>query len=100
MDGGSFVMCEDLCCAPEPSFGGVEVVLAGATVPCGGGGNGPFCCALRVTAKKPVAIKSSALASVRLPAFLISPKVNSSISSNLLALILTVLYPRIRCIDS
>ena len=55
-------MCEDLCGPPELSFDGAEGVLVGATVPGGGGGNGPFCCAPRFTANKPLAIRSSGLA--------------------------------------
>src|SRR5712692_1007678 len=99
MEGGSFVMCEDLCGPPELSFDGAEGVLVGATVPGGGGGNGPFCCAPRDTANKPLAIRSTALAPM---AFLAAPtasKVSPSISSSLLHLLFIVVYSRIRCID-
>src|SRR5712664_34805 len=86
MEGGSFVMCEDLCGTPKLSFDGAVGVLVGATVPGGGGGNGPFCCAPRVTANKPLAIRSSGLAFMGLLAAPTASKVSPSISSTLLAL--------------
>src|SRR6266850_82961 len=66
MEGGSFVMCEDPCGTPAPSFDGAVGVLVGPTAPGGGGGNGPFCCAPSVAANKPLAIRSSGLAFMRL----------------------------------
>src|SRR5882672_8052667 len=100
MEGGSFVMCEDLCGPPpEPSFDGAGSVLVGATVPGGGGGNGPFCCAPRATANKPPAIRNSALAPMALLAAPTASKVSPSICSSLLAFFIIVIHPRIRCID-
>src|SRR5712664_2785595 len=94
MEGGSFVMCEDLCAPPELSFEGAEGVLVGTTVPGGGGGNGPFCCAPRVTANKPVAIKSSGLAFMGTLAAPTASKVSPSISSSLLDFLFIVIHPR------
>src|SRR6267142_2585852 len=99
MEGGSFVMCEDLCGTPAPSFDGAEGVLVGATVPGGGGGNGPFCCAPKVSASKPLAIRSSGLAPMALLAASTASKVSPSISSSLLACLFIVIYSRIRCMD-
>src|SRR6267143_171750 len=99
MEGGSFVMCEDLCGAPELSFDGAEGVLVGATVPGGGGGNGPFCCAPRVAANKPLATRSSALAPMALLAAPTASKVGPSISSSLPAFLFIIIHPRVRCID-
>jgi len=62
MDGGSFVMCEDLCGTPAPSFGGVEGVPGGHNSAWRWRRQRPFCCAPSVTANKPLAIKSSKLA--------------------------------------
>src|SRR6267143_4227631 len=90
MEGGSFVMCEDLCGPPELSFDGAGGALVGATVPGGGGGNGPFCCAPRVTANKPLAIKSSALVPMALLAAPTASKVSPSISSSLLRFLFIV----------
>src|SRR6267378_2113117 len=99
MEGGSFVMCEDLCGTPELSFDGAVGALVGATVPGGGGGNGPFCCAPRGTANKPLAIRSTARAPMALLAAPTASKVSPSISSSLLAFLIIVVHPRIRCID-
>src|ERR1700693_663939 len=99
MEGGSFVMCEDLCGTPELSFDDAGGLLVGATVPGVGGGNGPFCCAPRVTANKPLAIRSSGLAPMDLLAASTASKVSPSISSTLLGFLFIVVYPRIRCID-
>src|ERR1700674_5934892 len=94
-EGGSFVMCEDLWGMPELSFDGAEGVLVGATVPGGGGGNGPFCCAPRATTNKPLAIRSNGLAPMALLAAPTASKVSPSISSSLLAILFIVFYPRI-----
>src|SRR6266404_4917834 len=99
MEGGSFVMCEDLCGTPELSFDGAVGALVGATVPGGGGGNGPFCCAPRVTANKPLAIRSSGLAFMGLLAAPTASKVSPSISSTLLDFLFIVIRPRIRCMN-
>src|SRR5882762_754871 len=99
MEGGSFVMCDDLCGPPELSFDGAEAALVGATAPGGGGGNGPFCCAPRVTANKPLAIRSSGLACMGLLAAPTASKVSPSISSTLLDFHFIVIHPRIRCIN-
>src|ERR1700682_2576798 len=98
MEGGSFVMCEDLCGPPATSFDGVEGVLVGATVPVGGGGNGRFCCAPRVTANEPLASSSSDPAQKALLADLTSSKESPSISSGLLAFHFIIIHPMIRCI--
>src|SRR5216684_4165776 len=97
MEGGSFVMCEDLCGTPAPSFDGADGVLVGSTVPGGGGGNGPFCCAPRVTANEPLAISSSDRAQGAFLADLKPSKVSPSISSCLLAFHFIIIHPRIRC---
>src|SRR6266850_980731 len=99
MEGGSFVMCEDLCGTPELSFDGAGGVLAGAAVPGGGGGNGPFCCAPRVSANKPLAIKSSGRTPMAPLAAPTASKVSPSISSSLLTFLFIVIYSRIRCMD-
>src|SRR5258706_13890862 len=98
MEGGSFVMCEDLCGTPAPSFDGAEGVLVGATVPGGGGGNGPFCWAPRVIVNKPATIRSSGLAPMRILIAPTASKVSPRISSTLLAFLFIVIYSRIRCI--
>src|SRR5882757_7367828 len=99
MEGGSFVMCEGLCGTPELSFDGAGGGLAGATVPGAGGGNGPFCCAPRVSATKPLAIRSSGLAPLALLRALTGSKVCPGISFSLLAVLFIVIYSRIRCMD-
>ena len=99
MEGGSFVMCEDLCGPLATSFDGVEGVLVGATVPGGGGGNGPFCCAPRVTANEPLASSSSDRAQGVLLADLTTLIVSPSISSSLLAFHFIIIHPMIRCIS-
>src|SRR6266850_7506182 len=99
MEGGSFVMCDDLCGPPELSFEGAEAVLAGATVPGGGGGNGPFCWAPRVTANKPLAKRNSGLAFTGLLATPTASRVSPCISSTLLDFLFIVIHPRIRCIN-
>src|SRR6266850_6347643 len=99
MEGGSFVMCDDLCGPPELSFDGAEAVLVGAAVPGGGGGNGPFCCAPRVTANKLLAIRSNGLACMGLLAAPRALKVSRRISSTLLDFLFIVIHPRIRCIN-
>src|SRR5437016_3729064 len=96
MEGGSFVMCEDLCGPPELSFDAAEGALVGAAVPGRGGGNGPFCCAPRDTASKPLAIRSTAPAPMALLAAPTASTVSPSISSSLLDLLFIVIYPRIR----
>src|SRR6267143_1257304 len=99
MEGGSLVMCDDLCGPPELSFDGAEGVLAGATVPGGGGGNGPFCWAPRVTANKPLAKRNSGLAFTGLLATPTASRVSPCISSTLLDFLFIVIHPRIRCIN-
>ena len=71
----------------------------GVTAPGGGGGNGPFCCAPRVTANKQLAIRSSGPAFMALLAGPAASKVSPSISSSLLRFLFIVIHLRIRCID-
>lgn len=94
------MICEDLSCGPEFVFVADGGALTGATVPGGGGGNGPFCCAARVTVSNALAIKRNNVTPACLPSFPLVPAVSPRISFNLLRLIPYLLYLRIRCIGS
>ena len=68
-------------------------------MPEGGGGNGPRRCAAMGNASEPHATIKSALTLMFLGSFTAIPEMNSLILSALLALIQSLLYLKIRCIE-
>src|SRR2546422_2322110 len=93
--GGSLVICEDVNCREEFVFADSTGAGDGATVPGGGGGNGPCRCAAVGSASKVHAITKSVMTPKFLRSFIAIVEMTARILSGLLTLFHSLLYLKI-----